>query len=97
MSSGTGAGYRTSPRPLAKLAPPAPRWRLAWAWCRGVFGRVELRRWRAAQRERYEFMRAADVAFRARATREALLRTFAAPLVEPPPVPLPDDPASARK
>jgi hypothetical protein len=43
---GSVNAYRTSPQPLAKLAPAAPRWRIAWAWCRGVFRRID----RAQQR-----------------------------------------------
>lgn len=32
--------YR-APQPIARLAPRTPWPRLAWAWCRGVFGRLE--------------------------------------------------------
>lgn len=32
--------YR-SPGPLARLAPPAPWWRIAWAWHRGLPRRLE--------------------------------------------------------
>lgn len=35
--------YR-APGPLARLAPPTPWNRLAWAWCRGVLYRVANRR-----------------------------------------------------
>lgn len=39
--------YRTNALAPAKLAPPAPWWRIAWAWWRGVFGRMAVREWRA--------------------------------------------------
>lgn len=39
-------GYRTNVRPEPRLPAPAPRtkwWRMAWAWCRGVFWRLDCR------------------------------------------------------
>lgn len=35
--------YRQSARVVAKVAPPTPWYRLAWAWCRGVIGRWAIR------------------------------------------------------
>lgn len=47
------SGPYREPGPLARLAPRTSLRRLAWAWCRGVFGRLEKARERREDGARY--------------------------------------------